>query len=835
MNNDDIKRLAMALLRADYEEEVISILRKQGFWDDKNLWRLYGDKEGNFAQAGNQQSLPEAALVEKIVNSVDSRLMLRCLQRAIDPEGPQAPRGIREAVAEFFEEAGGAGLLVKWPKEVRTKESQEITLAATGDKPTPGKATRDMCLTIVDQGEGQSPRRLPNTILSLNATNKQRIPFVQGKFNMGGSGALRFCGKHGLQLVISRRHPDLADSTADPTSGQWGVTVVRREQPSGRTGEPIHSEFTYLAPLGADAKPRNGEVLAFSAPALPLMPVGDQPYCREVIWGTAIKLYEYEFKVSKSNVLFPGGLLYALERLLPEIALPVRVHECRGYSGKAGSYDTTLAGLVVRLEDGKSEPLEQGFPVSAKLRSDCMEMVARIYAFREHGAEYLENEGVIFTINGQSHGHISKTIFSRPKAVGLQRLKDSLLVLVDCTSLTTVQREDLFMSSRDRLSKKPIRTNLEKELEILLRENGPLGRLQSERRQKDIESRLTEEKPLEEVLGRVMKSSPTLEALFLRGRRLSRPFARAGSNGHGPQGGPTDGSKEFVGRKHPTFFKTTDQPYGRIYKRNVELGRRCRVDFETDVENGYFDRGDEPGSFDLEILESEDEYSEPSYLVTLENGRAHLNMHLPPEAKAGDEILIQAIVTDSTLVQPFVNLVRLRVQPKSKHESGGPSKRKKLGAGSGGKKGRDGISLPKVIEVREGDSRWKEHDFDEKTACHVITEPTEEGDELEHTFYINVDNDSLKTEMKYSRQDARLLEAKFKYGNVLLGLGLLHELISNGEPHLHIETQEDEIDVNELIRRFTRGTAPVLIPLIDQLSGLNEEEFAELGVRDEDD
>jgi hypothetical protein len=826
----------MTLLKAEYEEDVIAILRERGLWEDSSLWRLYGDKEGNFAQAGNQQSSPEAALVEKLVNSVDARLMLRCLERAVDPEGTLAPRSIREAVAAFFEEAGGGGLLVRWPKDLRTRESHQITLAATGDKPTRGKATKDMCVTIVDQGEGQSPRRLPETILSLNAKNKQRIPFVQGKFNMGGSGALRFCGKKGLQLVISRRNPNLANPEMDPTSSQWGVTVVRREQPSGVTGEPIHSEFTYLAPQGADRRPRRGDILAFDAPTLPLMPAAAQPYVREIAWGTAIKLYEYEVKVSGSNILFPGGLLYALERLLPEVALPIRVHECRDYSGKLGSFDTTLAGLVARLEDGKAEPLESGFPQSAKLRSDGMDMAVRIYAFREGGDAYLENEGVIFTINGQSHGYLPKSIFSRPKAVGLQRLKDSLLVLVDCSSLSTLQREDLFMSSRDRLSKKAIRSSLEKELEVLLRENKPLRKLQQERKEADIQERLTEEKPLEEVLSKVMKNSPTLESLFLKGQRLSRPFAKGGSQRRENGGGAGKGEGAFVGQVHPTYFKIKDQPYGRIFHRNVELGRRCRIDFETDAENGYFDRAENGGTFNLEVLEGSVDFSEPSYLVTLENGSAHLNMHLPGEAEVGSEMLLEAVVTDPTLLEPFVNLVRLSVKPKSKGGGGGSEKPTPSGAGSGSREGTEGISLPRVVEVREDDVRWKKYHFDDQTACHVITEPVGDGNELEHTFYVNVDNISLKTEMKYSKQDPRLLEAKFKYGNVLLGLGLLYEFEANGgSAPSGAVAEEEETDTSEVIRRYSRAVAPVLIPIIDQLSGLNEDQFAELGIRDEDD
>jgi hypothetical protein len=194
MNQKQTQELCLRLLHADTENAVIEILKRAGFWDNPDSWRLYGDKEGNFAQAGNQQALPEAALVEKIVNCCDARLMAECLKRGIDPESAEAPKNIRDAVAMFFEnrraENEEAGTLQNWAPGKRIDESRFITLAAPGGRPTRGQRTTHMCLTITDQGEGQSPSRLPTTILSLNAKNKQRIRFVQGKFNMGGSGAL---------------------------------------------------------------------------------------------------------------------------------------------------------------------------------------------------------------------------------------------------------------------------------------------------------------------------------------------------------------------------------------------------------------------------------------------------------------------------------------------------------------------------------------------------------------------------------------------------------------------------------------------------------------------
>jgi hypothetical protein len=81
-------------------------------------------------------------------------------------------------------------------------------------------------------GEGQTPRDVPGTFMSLNKSNKLRIPFVQGKFNMGGTGVLRFCGIRNLQLVVTRRDPAIVGAQpSDPDALLWSFTVVRRDDP----------------------------------------------------------------------------------------------------------------------------------------------------------------------------------------------------------------------------------------------------------------------------------------------------------------------------------------------------------------------------------------------------------------------------------------------------------------------------------------------------------------------------------------------------------------------------------------------------------------------------
>ena len=80
----------------------------------------------------------------------------------------------------------------------------------------------------------------PETLCSLTSSNKDRIPFAQGRYNMGGSGSLRFCGPEHLQLIVSRRNPHIPDNGTGNSSGDagmWGFTVVRREPELSDAGD----------------------------------------------------------------------------------------------------------------------------------------------------------------------------------------------------------------------------------------------------------------------------------------------------------------------------------------------------------------------------------------------------------------------------------------------------------------------------------------------------------------------------------------------------------------------------------------------------------------------
>ena len=194
------ERLFNELLRAGNEQAVLGILQEYRLLDNDHVWQPLGgiELENNFSIVANQQDNPSGALVEKIINSIDAVLMAKCFTDGIDPESTDAPATMAAAVDQFFNVRDGR--VSDLTSRERTELAQAIHLVAEGAKKAPS-------YLIVDTGEGQTPASFPSTFLSLAKSNKLRIPFVQGKFNAGGTGVLQFCGRENFQLIASRRHP----------------------------------------------------------------------------------------------------------------------------------------------------------------------------------------------------------------------------------------------------------------------------------------------------------------------------------------------------------------------------------------------------------------------------------------------------------------------------------------------------------------------------------------------------------------------------------------------------------------------------------------------------
>lgn len=637
---------------------------------------------------------------------------------------------------------------------------------------------------------------MPDTLLSLDKQNKVNVHFVQGKFNMGGTGALRFCGRNNLQLVISRRNPNIKSVDASAGSyDQWGFTVVRRENP---TDSKRVSTYTYLAPES------NG-VLRFEADVLPLFPQSNNAYARNAGWGTAVKLYGYTL-TGRSHILRSDGLLQRLDLLLPRIALPVRLHECRDYSGHPGSFDTSLNGLGVRLSDDRSQNLEPGFPTSGSFAIRGEPINAEVYAFKRGKADtYRKSEGIIFTVNGQTHGTIPKAFFSR-KAVQMNSLEDSILVIVDCSRISGRNREDLFMNSRDRMEQGEFLRAIERELESTLKDNQLLRALRERRRREDVEAKLQDSKPLKDVLESILRKSPSLAALLGGMGPLSDPFRSRKAKSGNP----------FSGKPHPSIFRFRNLDYGTELERTTAADSRSRIVFETDVVSDYFSRDQYAGEHILRFQDkSLQNGSVPDHTLNLQDGAATLNLALPEGARVGDRFQYELMVQDETLVEPFVNRFVISVEPPQKQSRGNGTRRPRSSEGDGHDNSLQGLAIPTPVPVYEQD--WGKHGFNRNSALKAVYYPSdEEGVSGSHTYYINMDNVYLNTELKETKANPEIVKSRWQYGMVLIGLVMLRDQKPDAGSDI---TPESEV------AKVTETIAPVVLPLIEHLGALSEEDI----------
>jgi hypothetical protein len=107
----------------------------------------------------------------------------------------------------------------------------------------------------------------------------------------------------------------------------------------------------------------------------------------------------------------------------------------------------------------------------------------------------------------------------------------------------------------------------------------------------------------------------------------------------------------------------------------------------------------------------------------------------------------------------------------------------------------------------------------------------EDDERSAYTFYVNIDNIFLQTEMKGAVSDVATMKAKFVYGNVLVGLALIHDDRnrqngSNG--HDRSDPTNDDETIAARVDRTTRAMGPFLVPMIDYLGALSTDDIAGL-------
>lgn len=552
----DYKKLLLKLYNASDADALYQLIVSYGL-DGSAYWKPYG---GNFNNAGtfeNQQSSPENALVEKLTNSIDAILMKECMIRGINPKdktNPKVPQTINAATKMFFNVDNG-----KWENIVSTERNriaQNIQIILTGDRKTPNVA-------IYDNGEGQNPSNFESTFLSIARGNKNDVPFVQGKYNMGSTGALVFCGdKHRYQLIISRRNSDLNDS-----DGLIGFTLVRRHilTPEEESKYKL-TWYEYLVIAG--------EIPSINEKHLDLGLNKTSFNC-----GSIVKLYSYQLTHSSDATL---DLWRDLNPLLFESALPILIYENRGFGGHSPT--KVMLGNRTRLALDANEHIE--FQKTFQINLFNSNIPIQVYLFNRDtkNTEFISGQSVVYTLNGQTQGAERKSFISMD--LGFRNLREFLLVWVDCSQIGTTARQELFMASRDRLKQGRFYTELRQSLIDLLSNDTHLK--QKEQEYKGRVFRETgEDKDMVQSLFSKLKGNQDIRKMFSGNNGAFSFFTKKVKKPVPPEEQKEEKKKEAKKlKRYPTLLKIKGfERSSEDFVKVIRKGGKGKIILETDVEN----------------------------------------------------------------------------------------------------------------------------------------------------------------------------------------------------------------------------------------------------------
>ena len=748
------KQLFNKLYFAQTEQDVDKIINTHPNIFKKENWAPLGGSENNFGVIENQQSTPIAALIEKITNSIDAVLMKKCLEAGIDPKCSQAPKSMESARTSFFPDHRDWDMA-----SFRNQQAESIQILADGPR---GKNS----LIIYDDGEGQHPEEFENTFLSLLRGNKNEIHFVQGKYNMGGSGAIVFCGKKRYQLIGSKRYNNM---------DEFGFTLIR-EHPLSKAEESTKKN-TWYEYLKIDRK-----IPAFQADRQNL-----SLYNRPFTTGTIIKLYSYDLPSGISDI--SRDLNQSINEYLFEPVLPVYTIEKEERYPKS-SLRRGLYGLKRRLEleQEDSKYVEESFSedfdnaLFGKMKVTCYVFRTKIEdrSVKETKEtirrEFFKNRmSVLFSINGQVHGHYTSEFITR--SLKLNLLKEHLLIHVDCTNMEYNFRKELFMASRDRLKDGEETRALRKFLaDKLGAKDGRLWEIQKRRK----DSIAVESEDAKDLLKSFAQNfSRNEELLKLLDQTLNLDLPPKGKQ----KGNANNSTKKKQSKKEQEPFNP--QRFPALFKRRVPgksdkevvtipLGGEKTIFFDTDAENNYFDRIEDPGELKIAILDFKTNETEggnaPGKVDRIEdvfnagksspqNGTIKIHLNPKKEVSVGDEVKIKVSLEDPT--GKFEEIFWVKVsEPKAPSEPSPKPEKKEIPT----------LGLPDLIFAyreerpeRNGELTWDqvEEATSEEMDHATVMYPMVNGEKLERV-YINMDSRVL---MNFRAKYRNPSEEQIEIGN----------------------------------------------------------------------
>ncbi|MEM1049410.1 MAG: hypothetical protein AAGL24_24875 [Pseudomonadota bacterium] len=653
------------LFRCAIEDDVKLVLNNGGLLESPSNWKPYGGNDNNYGVVENQQASPIPALVEKITNGIDAILERRCWEEGMDPKSPDSPKSIMEGVSRFFPDHK------YWDLTAHRKQQSEV-LQIVADGPR-----METSLVIYDDGIGQAPEDFEATFLSLLRGNKNEIHFVQGKYNMGGAGAVAFCGKHRYQLIASKRFDNKSD---------FGFTLVRRHPLNA--SEEIARKNTWYEYLVVD-----GRIPSFEIDEIDLGLAN-----RKFRTGSIIKLYSYDLP-SGSRSVISRDLNQSLNEYLFRPALPILTVDTKNRYPDDRNLERDLFGLQRRLEEDDSKYVQTFFSDEINdAEIGVLKVTSYVFHARAEGRSskdtrntiqrefFKNNMAVIFSMNGQVHGHLTSEFVTR--SLKLPLLKDHLLIHVDCTGIRTAVRNELFMASRDRLKSGEELRDLRKRLAILLT-SGRLKEINASRKAslniegndaEDLLRNMTKNLPLKQDLAKLLNQTFRLED-SREGERLKPKTKRKTEK-------PRPEKPEFNPQRFPSTFQIEVKAKEESGLPVVMLpsGSTKTIRFSTDVEDHYFDRVSEHGELRIVVLGPEASDScggdKPGKLTDIKtvlnvvkssptSGTIRVHVNATDDLNVGDAVTLRAELSRPSGALEQVFMVKV-TDPKNKQPSKDP-------------------------------------------------------------------------------------------------------------------------------------------------------------------
>jgi hypothetical protein len=630
---------------------------------------------------------------------VDAVLMKHAYLKGINPTDKNAPETMYEAVDKLIKNLRGGKLVNLGPKNPWLKDfaSKNLVIGITGAK---RKDQGFPCYTFVDNGEGQAPGKFPDTFLSLSSGTKKSIKFVQGKYNMGSSGVLRYCGRKGFKLIVSRRYDE---------KNPWGWTLVRK-RPNNGDEMPVAD---YFAP--------QKNVPSFELDMLyPLVTNTNKQYNGTTLKsGTIVKLYDYH--VGKGFTGFKGSR-EALNENLIETILPFRLLDFRQKPDKKRGSDRAegidprpFYGLEFLLlhshreeeieEDEEEEGAEGDHIHVANFTDPDLGMIS-VSAIPlkplDKQPQWLKksNNRIFHAVNGQVQYKQTKGYLSN--SCKLPALKDRLVVIVDASHLKFSAHNEVWKGDREHVSNTPLGEKYIEKITAAIKESDTLKKLQNKVAEEELKRASNTESNA--LFQKLLNADRNLAALLSN----RTPSIRLPSSG-GKNGGDT-GVGKFEGKASPTFVRLEEKNT----VMEMPINRIRPVACRTDVENGYLHRTDMQGR----VLIDDKVRERFGIREHLNDGRLTIYFEpLEERIKVGESISFNIGLQDDAIPvavytgQFTIRIKEAEVKPVPPPKPPKPPKPIDPDAGPGGKSDGDGEQsapthgLPKcVLLTREGEA-----------------------------------------------------------------------------------------------------------------------------------